>query len=517
MKLLSIQTFFQLASNRSDLLLNALWEHIHMSLIALLISVFIAVPLGVVLAHYRSGAEPVIGVTAVLQTIPSLALLGFLIPFIGIGTTPAIVALTAYALMPILRNTYTGIKEVDPALMEASRGMGMNTLQQLHKVQLPLAMPTIMAGIRTAMVLIVGTATLAALIGAGGLGDLIMLGINRSNNYYILLGAIPAALLALLLDAILRFTEKRSLGTSIAPIVTVVSLALLIVLSPTVFQAFQFSDDGPDEIVIAGKLGAEPEIIINMYKLLIEAETDYEVVLEDGFGTTDFTFEALRAGEIDGYFEFTGTAIVNLLNEEPVSNEERPAFEQARDGMYEAFGFVFLEPMAYQNTYAIAVTEEFAETHDLETIGDLRPIEDEITAAFTFEFIDRDDGYPGIQDAYDLDFANVQGMDPGLRADAVESGDVQVTDAYSTDSYMIRYSLVALEDDEHVFPPFNGAPLFREEVLLAYPEIEDVLNQLGGMITEEEMLQMNYQVDEEDRNAVDVAREYLEESGLLTP
>lgn len=515
MKLMSVQTFFQLVSNRSDLLLGALWEHIHMSLIALLISVFIAVPLAVILTYYRKGAEPVIGMTAVLQTIPSLALLGFLIPFIGIGTFPAIVALTAYALMPILRNTYTGIKGVDPSLMEASRGMGMSTFQQLHKVQLPLAMPTIMAGIRTAMVLIVGTATLAALIGAGGLGDLIMLGINRSNNYYILMGAIPAALLALVLDAVLRFTEKRSLGTSIAPIAIVVIIAVLIVASPAVIRALQFTEDTQEEIVIAGKLGAEPEIIINMYKLLIEQDTDYRVVLEDGFGTTDFTFQALSAGDIDGYFEFTGTAIVNLLNEEPVSNEERPAYEQARDGMYDTFGFVFLEPMSYQNTYAIAVREDFAAENNLESIGDLTAIEDEVTAAFTFEFIDREDGYPGIQEAYGLDFANVQGMDPGLRADAIEAGDVQVIDAYSTDSYMIRYSLTALEDDANVFPPFNGAPLFREDVLIAYPEIEDILNQLGGMVTEEEMLEMNYKVDEEDRNAEDVAREYLESAGLL--
>ncbi len=152
----SIQTFFQLLTRRQDLLITALWEHVQMSLISLLIAVFIAVPLGIILNHYKSGAEPVIGATAVLQTIPSLALLGFLIPFFGIGTMPAIVALTAYALMPILRNTYTGLREVDPALMEASRGMGMGTLQQLQRVQLPIAMPMIMAGIRTGMVLIVG-------------------------------------------------------------------------------------------------------------------------------------------------------------------------------------------------------------------------------------------------------------------------------------------------------------------------------------------------------------------------
>ncbi|PRO64422.1 ABC transporter permease/substrate-binding protein [Alkalicoccus urumqiensis] len=510
-----IQMFFQLASDRSDLLLDAFWQHIEMSLISLLIAVFIAVPLGIFLAVKRTGAEPVIGSTAVLQTIPSLALLGFLIPFVGIGTTPAIIALTAYALMPILRNTFTGVKGVDPALTEAARGMGMSYPQMLFKVQLPLAMPTIMAGIRTGMVLIVGTATLAALVGAGGLGDLIMTGLNRSNNYYILLGAIPAALLAVFLDIILRQTEKRSSGASIRPIFVIVALALLLVTAPYGYRlAVGGGED--DEIVIAGKLGAEPEIVINMYKLLIEAETDYSVELEPGLGTTDIVFEATRSGDIDGYFEFTGTAITTLLEEDPVSNNEQEAYEQARDGMLEQYGLVFLEPMDYQNTYALAVTEEFAESEGVETISDLIPYEEDLTAAFTFEFYDREaDGYPAIQNVYGLDFEDVQTMDPGLRSGALVSGDVQVIDAYSTDSYMIEYNLVTMEDDENVFPPFNGAPLFREDVLINYPEIEDVLNVLGGRITEDEMMQMNYEVDVNDADASDVARNYLVEEGLL--
>ncbi|GEL07904.1 ABC transporter permease/substrate-binding protein [Salisediminibacterium halotolerans] len=506
--------FTAFSIERREQLYITLWEHVQMSLTALLIAVFIAVPAGILLNHYQKGAEPVIGTTAVLQTIPSLALLGFLIPFIGIGTAPAIVALTAYALMPVLRNTYTGIREVDPALMEASRSMGMDSRQQLLKVQLPLAMPMMMAGIRTSMVLIVGTATLAALIGAGGLGDLIMLGINRADNFYILLGAIPAALLALFFDAVLRFAEKRSLGTSLKPMVAVVVIALLVVVSPRLYQALPFADEEAD-IVLAGKIGAEPEIILNMYQELIESDTDYSVDIEPGFGTTDFTFEAALAGEVDGYLEFTGTAIADFLNEDPVSNDEQEAYEQAREGMKEEYGLEFLEPMDYQNTYALAITEEIAEEEDLNAISDLRGIASELTAGFTFEFIDRNDGYPAIQDVYGIEFGDVEGMDPGLRSEALVSEDVQVIDAYSTDAYMIRYDLLALEDDENVFPPFNGAPLLRQEVLQDYPQIEDSLNRLGGMITEEEMMEMNYRVDEEDEDAAEVAEEFLIAEGLI--
>ncbi|CAM3737998.1 ABC transporter permease/substrate-binding protein [Alkalicoccus chagannorensis] len=510
-----LREFFQLASNQSNLLMEAFWQHVEMSVVSLLIAVFIAVPLGVFLAVRQKGAEPVIGSTAVLQTIPSLALLGFLIPFVGIGTLPAIIALSAYALMPILRNTYTGIKGVDRALVEAAEAMGMSRARTLWRIQVPLAMPTIMAGIRTAMVLIVGTATLAALVGAGGLGDLIMTGLNRSNNYYILLGAIPAALLALLIDGILRAAEKKTTGSSLKPMIFVITAALLIVTLPYGVQQ-AMPEEETEEIIIGGKLGAEPEIIISMYQHLIEDQTDIQVELEAQLGTTDIVFQALQNGDLDGYLEFTGTAITELLGEEPVSNDEDEAFEQAREGMLRTYDLVFLEAMDYQNTYALAVTEAFQEETGAETIGDLTAYEDDITAAFTFEFYDRNDGYPAIQETYNLAFDDVQTMDAGLRSGALVSEDVQVIDAYSTDSYMREYNLAVMEDTENVFPPFNGAPLFRADVLDDHPEIEDVLNQLGGRITEEDMIDMNYAVDVDDEAASDVAEEYLREAGLLT-
>ena len=184
-------------------------EHIQISFIALLIATAIAVPLGILLTKTKTISEIVMNIAAILQTIPSLALLGLMIPLFGIGRVPAIIALV-YALLPILRNTYTGIKEVDPSLIEAAKGIGMKPFRRLTKVELPIAMPVIMAGVRTAMVLIIGTATLAALIGAGGLGDLILLGIDRNNASLILLGAIPAALLAIIFDLILRFMAKLS-------------------------------------------------------------------------------------------------------------------------------------------------------------------------------------------------------------------------------------------------------------------------------------------------------------------
>ena len=242
-----MKLFFDTLLERKDELTTALLQHIQISFIALLIAVLIALPLGIYLSNHRKIAEPIIQITAIFQTIPSLALLGLLIPLVGIGTLPATIALVIYALLPILRNTYTGIIEVDSSLIEASNAMGMNLWRRLSKVQIPLAMPMIMAGIRNAMVLIIGTATLAALIGAGGLGSLILLGIDRNNNQLILLGAIPAALLAILFDYLLRFFERISFKKTLLTLGGITVIMLGFILLPLVNQPQK-------EIVIGGKL-----------------------------------------------------------------------------------------------------------------------------------------------------------------------------------------------------------------------------------------------------------------------
>ncbi len=506
-----MEEFISVFQRRQDILLETIWEHLQISLMSLIIAIVIAVPLGLILTRYQRMAEPIIGVSAIMQTIPSLAVLAFLIPFFGIGTTPAIIALTAYGLLPILRNTYTGIKEVNPALKEAATGMGMNSLKRLTKVELPIAMPVIMAGVRTSMVLIVGTTTIAALIGAGGLGELILLGIDRGADLnLILLGAISAALLAIVLDIILRGFERVSRRTGFKSFIAMLIIAVLVVASPLLFTSAKKAD-----LTIGGKLGSEPAILINMYKLLIEEETDLNVNLRPGLGKTSFVFSALKNGSIDIYPEFTGTAIVTHLGQKANSNDKQEVYEQARQGMMEEFGMVMLEPMKFNNTYAVATTKEMANKHNLKSIGDLNKIENDITAGFTLEFKDRYDGYVGMQDVYNLDIANVKTMEPGIRQDALANGEVDVIDAYATSSYMIEQNLVTLDDPKNLFPPYQGAPLMRQDTLEKYPKLEKILNQLGGKITDSQMRQMNYQVDYDDRPPETVAREYLVEQDLI--
>lgn len=201
--------FFDTIVTRQELIFESAIEHLYISFLAIFIAVSISLPLGIYISRKKKVAEFYIGITAVLQTIPSLALFGFLVPLLGIGTPTALVALIVYALLPILRNTYTGITEVDEGIVEAGEGMGMTPRQILWKIQLPLSLPFMMAGIRTATVLTVGVATLATFVGAGGLGDVIWRGLQSWDNSLVLAGAIPVALLALFFDYILKLVEKK--------------------------------------------------------------------------------------------------------------------------------------------------------------------------------------------------------------------------------------------------------------------------------------------------------------------
>ncbi|WP_207369237.1 osmoprotectant update ABC transporter permease/substrate-binding subunit OpuFB [Heyndrickxia coagulans] len=507
-----MSSFITTFSNRRAQLLDALLQHIEISLIALFFSLLIAIPLGIYLTRKQKIAETIIGITGVLQTIPSLALLGLLIPLFGIGTVPAVIALVAYALLPLLRNTYTGIKEIDPSLLEAARAMGMNRRIRLIKVELPLAMPVIMAGIRTAAILIIGTATIAALIGAGGLGDIILLGIDRNDYALVILGAIPAALLAILFDVLLRQLEKVSFKKMM--VASGIFILMIVLIVGSLVAPNLLHKDGQKTIVIAGKLGSEPEILDNMYKLLIEENTDLKVKLKTGLGDTTFVFNALQSKDIDLYPEFSGTAIVNLLKENPVSTDSREVYAQAKEGMAKKYNMALLHPMKFNDTYAIAVPQSFAKKYHLKKISDLVNVEQYVKAGFSPEFADIKDGYPGLSKKYGLHF-HVVTMDPSVRYHAIQQGKVNLMNAYSTDGELQRYHLVVLEDDKHFFPPYQGSPLLRQETVDKYPEIVPALNKLAGKITNTQMQKMNYEVGVKGKKAEDVARAFLVKEGLL--
>ncbi|MGU8023576.1 ABC transporter permease/substrate-binding protein [Streptococcus suis] len=486
----------------------ALFEHLRISLLALIIAIAIAVPLGLILSSKKRLTEWSLQITGIFQTIPSLALLGLFIPFMGIGTLPAVVALVIYAIFPILQGTLTGLGEIDPSLEEAATAFGMNKWEKLKKFKLALAMPILMSGIRTASIMIIGTATLAALVGAGGLGSFILLGIDRNDSALILIGAVSSAVLAVLFGYGIRLLQDKKPKT--------ILLALLVTLFTVGASYVPMLNFSTKQLVIAGKLGAEPEILINVYKLLIEDRTDIKVEIKPNFGKTSFLYEALKSGSIDIYPEYTGTITSTLLKNSSMdlSTNSDEVYTYAKEAILEQDGLVYLAPMAFQNTYALAVTEDYAQKNGIEKISDLAKVQQTAVAGFSLEFNDREDGNIGLKNLYNLQL-NVKTMEPALRYEAIKSGNVQIIEAYSTDSKVVTYKLKILEDDKRLFPPYQAAPLLSKETLEKYPELEQALGVLAGNISTEEMTRMNYAVDVEGKSAEQVAREYLEKENLL--
>lgn len=488
---------------------QAVFEHMQLSLTALLLASLLALILAVVLRPFNKLSEFVLQLTGILQTIPSLAILGLLIPFLGIGFGPALVALVLYGLFPILQNTLVGLRSIDPTLEEAALALGLTNWQKFKKVDFPLALPMILSGVRTSGIMIIGTATLAALIGAGGLGTYILLGIDRQDNKLILIGAILSAGLAIGFSLVINLLKKLKLK-QISLIVTI-----LVILTAGSFLPQIKNKSFNQPLIIAGKLGTEPNILIQMYKLLIENQTDIKVELKENLGKTAFLYQALKSGAIDLYPEFTGTITKTLLRNPPKSsNNARLVYEQAKLGIKREDDLVYLRPMAYQNTYALAVKQDFATKYHLQTISDLQKVSSFAIAGFTLEFSQRADGNKGLQSKYQLNL-KVKTMEPALRYKALERGDIQIIDVYSTDSEIRRYHLKVLQDNRQLFPPYQGAPLMRAETLKKYPALKPVLNQLAGKITTKQMQELNYQVDVLKKSPRQVAQKFLSEQGLL--
>jgi len=289
------QTLWEFMWQQSDKLATQTLQHIGLTFISLFIAVLIGLPLGILITRRKRLSGPVLGVAGVLQTIPSIALLGFMIPVLGIGAKPAIVALLLYALLPIIRNTYTGITGVDPAIKEAAIAMGMSKWQVLFKAELPLAMPVIFAGIRTATVITVGVATLASYIAAGGLGEFIFGGISLNNTNMILAGAIPAALLAILFDFLLSRLQKlnlKKLRTAAATLPLVLILFASFYFIPSAYGSkliagftpeFMGRQDG--NLGLQNKYGLKIHTIVISDAVMYKAEYENQLDVISGYST----------------------------------------------------------------------------------------------------------------------------------------------------------------------------------------------------------------------------------------
>ncbi len=506
---------WNLLIERHEFFLNLLLEHLQISLVAILIAIMFGGVVGILISEFQKSAKPTLGVINFLYTIPSISMLGFLIPFSGVGNATAIIALTIYALLPMVRNTHTGMSNIDPTIIEAAKGMGSTRFQVLYKIKLPLAMPVIMSGIRNMVTMTIALAGIASFIGAGGLGVAIYRGITTNNTAMTMVGSLLIALLALLVDFILGFVEKRlkirnEKSKKHNKIAGIVALALCIIIAVMAF----FSGNSASTIKIATKPMTEQYIIGEMLETLIEQDTDLEVELTQGVGGGTSNIQpAMESGEFDLYPEYTGTGWNMVLKEDGLYTEDM--FDQLQTRYNNELDMQWTGMYGFNNTYGIVVRKEIADKYNLKTYSDLKRVSKQLIFGAEYDFFEREDGYDALCSEYDLEFKNTMDMDIGLKYQALNQNQIDVMVIFTTDGQLAKSDAVVLEDDKQFYPSYMCGTVIRSEVLNAHPELEDVFKKLTDLITDSDMAQMNYEVETENKEPSYVATEYLKARNLL--
>lgn len=501
---------------RADFYLQLTLEHLGISLVSILIAGVLGLVLGILISQYSKSSGIVLTLVNIIYTIPSISLLGLLIPLSGIGNGTAIIALTVYALLPMVRNTHTGITNINPLIIEAARGMGSTNFQVLYKIKLPLALPVIVSGLRNMVVMTIALGGIASFIGAGGLGVAIYRGITTNNMAMTIAGSILIAVMAFLFDFLIscleRMVKRRKQRKHH---LRWVAAAGAVVLCGAVIVAAFVVPSAKKTIHIASKPMTEQYIISEMLKTVIEDRTDLNVELTQGVGGGTSNIEpAMEAGEFDLYPEYTGTGWSEVLKKDGVYNED--LFEQLQQAYSDELGFEWVGMYGFNNTYGLAVRSDLAEQYGLKTYSDLAAVSDQMVFGAEYDFFEREDGYNALVDTYGLNFKDTMDLDIGLKYEAMDEKEIDAMVIFTTDGQLSVSDITVLEDDKGIYPSYLCGNVVRSEVLQAHPELREVLELFEGIITDDKMAQMNYQVEAEGKDPKEVAQEFLRSEGLWT-
>lgn len=503
---------------RKDYFLELLSQHILISFGALAITSVIGILLGIWVFYSSRSRTFVLPIVNFLYTIPSIAMFGLLIPLVGIGLKNALIVLVLYGLLPMVRNTYTGLTEVRSDIVEAANGMGATKYQIFTDVYFPLALPSILAALRVTTVMLVALTGLAALIGAGGLGQAIFRGLNTMNTSMIVAGSLGISLLAIVSDKwvgvfenkLVRIVSRNASKKQKRRVYINLAMLLFVIVAATVSNN-PFQSKGLKTVTVASKPTSEQFILGEIVSQLIENETDLKVVRKFGIGggTTNI-HPAMINGEVDMYVEYTGTAWMAVLKEK-ASNANRLEFNEIQDKYNENFNLKWLGLLGFNNTYALAIPESLAQKFNILNCSDLARNSQHFSFGAEFDFFERPDGYEGLVKTYGFNFSSIHEMDINLRYNAIVEGKVNAIDAFTTDAKIVAQNLKVLVDDKNYFPSYEAGIIIRNETLVTYPELEPLLSKLNETISTETMMHMNYEVEVLKKSPKEVATAFLEQ------
>jgi osmoprotectant transport system permease protein len=490
-----------------------LTAHLQLTLFALAAGTALSIPLGIAIARARRLERPVLAAASVVQTIPSLALLAVMVPVLAalglrsIGFLPAFIGLTLYSVLPVLRNTVTGLLGVDASILEAARAVGMTSRQRFWRVELPLAMPVILAGIRTSTVWTVGIATLSTPVGAPSLGNYIFAGLQTRNLTAVLVGCVAAALLALALDGLVHALGSAFLSKSRRALgVSTVVVALLFVYSGVTFvDSVRAAPSG--RVVIGAKTFTEQYVLSRILAGQIVRATAASVEVLSSLGST-VAFDALRSGEIDAYVDYSGTIWATIMGRGSAGVGRQAVLDEVAAFLADRHGIELVAALGFENAYALAMRREHARSLGVARIGELTPFAPALSMGGDYEFFDRPE-WRAVRDTYGLEFRERRSMDSSLMYQAARSGQVDVISAFSTDARILAMDLTVLADDRGAIPPYDAVILAGAKLALERPDVVAALRGLSGTIDAERMRRMNLAVDQDGASPEEVAQAFL--------